>query len=193
MEESLNQQKRQHYRIQYPLSVCPKLKLGDCFYDILDLSEKGIRVNIGAQALKIPREITAKLIIHGRKDQIIKGRVHVDGNLNISFIMGANSILLELPASTVKVDIFNKVVVARYENNQLTFNEPWHQLFKHLPEFPVEVHFHDGTKVLQVGKTYRLDEQIVVISFNTGIPFSQIVKEQLYIAKNFAGWFQEHP
>ena len=72
---SSNDERRQSYRIRYPEDRKPKIVIKDVEYEILDLSETGLRFKL-KDDLKLPGDLFhAQVKLHDGKDVDILGRI----------------------------------------------------------------------------------------------------------------------
>lgn len=70
-----SRERRQNYRIIYPEKMNPKLVIKNVEYEVLDLSEDGIRFKIKEQ-VKLPGDLFhASVILHNEQNIEIIGRI----------------------------------------------------------------------------------------------------------------------
>ncbi len=68
--------KREHYRIRYPLACRPILKIGYAKYEVMDISEKGVKFNFSAYRMAPPgTQINAYITFHDGRSLKIEGEL----------------------------------------------------------------------------------------------------------------------
>lgn len=70
-----SRERRQNYRIVYPENLNPKLVIKNVEYEVLDLSEEGLRFKVKEQ-VKLPGDLFhASVILHNDQNIEIIGRI----------------------------------------------------------------------------------------------------------------------
>lgn len=72
------QHDREHYRIQYPAAARPRLVVNGVTYEVLDLSEGGLRVQLPADAPAPAPDTELGGVLRFRRDDeivVVRGRV----------------------------------------------------------------------------------------------------------------------
>lgn len=76
------EQRRSHFRIEYNALNCPILKLAGIEFNVLDLSEAGIRFSMdGFSGLKVEMDISGSLTFRDGESFLLHGKViRIDDN-----------------------------------------------------------------------------------------------------------------
>lgn len=102
----MTEQKRAQYRIQYTRAQCPILKLSRAEFDVVDLSEDGLRFSLdGLSGITVGQKIGGSLKFRDGSHSLIHGTVHrIDGTLV--------SLTLTQPISLSKIMEEQRVLIA---------------------------------------------------------------------------------
>ncbi|KPK36756.1 MAG: hypothetical protein AMK70_01165 [Nitrospira bacterium SG8_35_1] len=75
-KESSKENKREHYRIRYPLSFRPVLKFAGKKFEVIDISESGIKFYCeNTEDLKAGQEVQGTVTFNDGKSLILKGNI----------------------------------------------------------------------------------------------------------------------
>jgi hypothetical protein len=75
-KRNYNENKREYYRIIYPLSCRPKIIILGLEYEVVDVSEHGIRFHVEKTLnLKTGLEINAEIIFHDGEAVTVVGKI----------------------------------------------------------------------------------------------------------------------
>ena len=67
MEQERRENRRQCFRVEYPLSYRPEILLNNGKYRVVDLSEGGIKFFSRGNKLEVGAEVLSKLIFHDKR------------------------------------------------------------------------------------------------------------------------------
>ena len=98
---SLEPEKREYYRLQFPRTERPLLVIGERHYEVLDCSVRGLRciVNEWQPPLPVGEQVEGLMQFHGRAQTPIRGLV-----IRIQH----NEIALYLPGSEIPFSLLRK-------------------------------------------------------------------------------------
>ena len=81
MEKQPDREQRAYYRVRYPRAARPIFKIGSDCYEVIDLSEEGLRFDHGARSLEDHAEVQGIICFPDGEQQEIEGAViHRSGN-----------------------------------------------------------------------------------------------------------------
>jgi hypothetical protein len=73
-KKSERQEKRGYFRIEYPASIRPTLEIRKHEFEIVDISEKGVKFSAGKE-IKFGRWVTGNVTFHDGQAIDIEGRI----------------------------------------------------------------------------------------------------------------------
>ncbi|MBM4250812.1 MAG: PilZ domain-containing protein [Deltaproteobacteria bacterium] len=107
-KSDIEQNQREHYRINYPELERPQLQVGKVVYKVLDVSERGIRFLLPAQHGHIENQVVkGTLVFRSGKRVAIEGKIirimpleltcslHLKRSIPLAYIMEEQRILLQ--------------------------------------------------------------------------------------------------
>jgi len=68
-------QRRAYFRVVYPVSARPRLTIEMQIYEVLDISEKGVRFHIGNKIFPFDEIIKAMVTFHDKENLVLEGKV----------------------------------------------------------------------------------------------------------------------
>ena len=90
-KEIENQEKRRHFRIEYPASMRPVLKVRKYEFEVLDISEKGIKFLV-SEKVKLGRWVNGEITFYNDKPMGIEGKIMWEHEKNIGMMLNIKSI-----------------------------------------------------------------------------------------------------
>jgi hypothetical protein len=80
--------KREHFRVRYPISCRPGLRLLNCLFEVIDISEHGIRFSGNKiNQLQAEMEVMATVTFNDGSSLKVKGRIlRVDKEVAVMYI-----------------------------------------------------------------------------------------------------------
>ncbi len=75
-KEHSGRNRREHYRVEYPISSRPKLIIEGIQYEVMDVSEKGIRfLSESSNEFQVESEVKGKIVFHDNEVQEVEGTI----------------------------------------------------------------------------------------------------------------------
>ena len=90
-KKSEQQEKRKYFRIEYPASIRPTLKIRKHEFEIVDISEKGVKFSAGKE-IKFGRWVTGNVTFHDGQAIDIEGRIAWKRGESIGMFLTVKSI-----------------------------------------------------------------------------------------------------
>ena len=187
MEEE--SQKREHFRIEYPSEDCPIVSVKSESFKVLDLSEKGIRFEIGSKGIPLTETFSAKLVLNESTIINISGHLTIFANYKVRFIFvwdkpcAVDMDEADMPKVIIHGETYH---VTNLNSSHLHFHDLDNKIIKDLPPVEAFVCFHDGVKFECSGNVLRMQDDESIFLLTTTLPYKRIIKEQRYLSSTYA-------
>lgn len=179
--------RRQNYRILYPVAERPILRICRSTLRVIDLSEEGIRLGItGADRLVIAEEVTAGLhLVDGQL--LFTGTLALLPNRRIQFALGGPTGHHPIPPGhIVAIRCWNTEYPVIGRNAEwIEFTGPDPALLACLPELIGQVEFSDEEVTSVRGRLLRVEMKSCVLHLSNRIAYQRIVAEQLRLRRKY--------
>ena len=200
MDEANNQgaEKRDFYRIKYPEAEQPTLHIGKSSFQIIDLSEQGIRFQITENTpFQINKTVKVSIQIKKGEKLTLRGYLQFDTSTNVLFLVSTEYQQLynkaheqnDLCDSIIEINevIFDIISTA---NDKISIKDQKHYLLKSIQNISAQIKFADDDTIDIKGQFIRSDgiESIMLLSLS--IPFQKVFAEQLKLKNKYAGYLK---
>ncbi|OGI06977.1 MAG: hypothetical protein A2Y40_06790 [Candidatus Margulisbacteria bacterium GWF2_35_9] len=197
-QDDLFNQKRDFFRIKYPVEEQPTLLIGKTEYIILDLSEKGIKFKLNPnQSILSEVEIKGKLYFDNEKTLVLRGILSFNSSSTIIFTINDDHILKSLTEQTTRNNLPHKLEFGdlsfndiKISNNTIEIQDRTQSLFKSMPAINAKVVFSDNNFIEVAGTFLRIVDNQSVLLLSLSIPYQKILSEQLKLINKYAGYME---
>jgi hypothetical protein len=187
-------QRREHYRINYPLVDRPSIEINNKVYEVIDLAEEGIKFYCPAkEVLPLSDHILFHLSDDSQEDLSAEGAYALSSEKQLIFTPNNKSIIEHIKAKeSLLKDNLIKIRISGLQLPISSFTEK--QLFCQLtsdlelaalPNLMFKLIFHDKEPIMSEGKILRIQKHKIVLKINIPIPSQKIVSEQVFLARKY--------
>ena len=190
------EQRRQCYRISYPLAEQPRLILAGRTYSIIDLSEEGILFRLGAGNFCVLADQAAADILHeGHDAASLAGQVLLMGCRKIRFApldQVLYTVIRQASAQKsglLSVRLFDVLLDSpQFTPDGIETSGVPLPVLDRLPPFAVLVSLRETENLELHGRIVRIQDRYIAIHLTDQIPFKTIVEEQLRLRRKYLGY-----
>jgi hypothetical protein len=190
------EQRRQCYRISYPLAERPRLILAGRTYPIIDLSEEGIRFQLGAgNFCVLADQATADLLDEGQDAVYLAGKLLLMGCRKIRFApldQALYTVIRQASAQRsglLSVRLFDVLLDSpQFTADGIEISAMPLPVLDRLPPFAVRVSLRETENLELHGRIVRIQDHYIAIHLRDQIPFKTIVAEQLRLRRKYLGY-----
>ena len=190
------EQRRQYYRIIYPMRERPRLRICDLYYEVIDLSERGVKFKLAKkEPLLLAHGVEATISRVGSVVATLTGDVALVPISSFFLIPQAPDSLDRpikdggTPLGRATLRLWNHdYQITRFHDNRIAFRDPERGFLARIPDLRAEVTFFDQQVNEIEGCLVRVGEGYAALRLSAGIPCRTIYAEQLRLMKTYAGF-----
>lgn len=187
-------QRREHYRIKYPITEQPTFVVNKVHFEIIDVSENGIRIRLArGKKILISHNINVTVMLKNKIVTELYGSLSLMASHNYAFTPDPDPNLEkiktyirnrnEYPFDLIIMGI--KISKADLSKDAIMINDYRKEILKKLPEVSGMANFLDSEQEKISGKILRFQQTEMAIKLSTGVPYGKIIKEQLYLKRKY--------
>lgn len=185
--------KRECFRINYPMDERPVLLYGEKSYKIINLSERGIKLILHKdQNFTVQKKISSKLMIGEEHGYLVKGKIIIPSGAKLIYRFKLNSgekqqlLLAQKNEKNIAFDIAG-IIRSDFdlENCELHFPKNQDFLIKSLPDIDAFIEFKNGSQRIFIsGKIIRTTLKNIILHLDIGISSKKIADQQRYLIRS---------
>lgn len=187
--ETNGAERRDFFRIQYPLTGRPFVCVGNHEFPVIDISEKGLKFALEHEKeLVFGDSIKVRLIQDNQEIARMEGRLAVTAEGRVRFCPGDSDLgqFNHEVQSWFKLESHEELFPVSLADTCIRLMEAEASFLAHLPTIEATVRFDDGEEILVSGQVLRVRHKEAVLFLSFGVPFSKIVSEQRNLIKKYA-------
>jgi hypothetical protein len=190
-------QRRQHYRIPYPLMERPRLAIGGREHEIIDLSEKGVKFYLGKDDFCLLADPAVACIQReGKEAASLEGRILLLRNQTIQFVPKARALYTVIRQASAQSPGLFTAEIFRISLSALLFKpdrieclKAANLLLEQMPPLDAQVFLYGQESYSVSGRIVRIEDHRSALYLSDEIPFKTIVAEQLRLRQKYLGFY----